>query len=73
MSYNRVNKPVATWLTPDERAKLQALADAHKVTVAALLRAMIIDAFNEDNFVLSAFIPPNGHIEYCAHFKASSK
>lgn len=73
MTYNRRNQPVATWLEPDDRAKLEAIAKAHKVTVAALLRAMVVDALNEDNFVLSAFVPPDGRIQYCAHFKVTPK
>ena len=71
--YNRENEPVTTWLTPDERAKFAALAKAHNVSVAAYLRALVVDALAEENYTLSAFVPPNGRTEYCAHLKVDAR
>ena len=68
MTYNQ-RKPLATWLTQDEQAKFYALAKAHGVTAAALLRALVVDAFNDEHYTLSSFVDPSGDIQYCAHLK----
>ena len=68
-TYHSRNDPLMTWVSADERAKFVALAKAHNVTAAAFLRAIVVDALADENYVLSAYIPPDGRVEYCAHLK----
>ena len=71
-TYHSRNDPLTTWLTADERAKFVALAKAHGVTAAAFLRAIAVDAMADEQYVLSAYIPPDGRTEYCAHLKVKT-
>lgn len=45
------HKPVGTWISTYDLAKLQHIAFKNKVTVAAYVRAIIIDAIAEESFV----------------------
>jgi hypothetical protein len=46
--YKTPHKPVATWITVQDYALLQHLAFKHKVRVASYIRAILIDALEEE-------------------------
>lgn len=58
--YDKNNKLVATWISMNDYATLQHLAFKNKVTLAAYMRAILVDAIQEEDY--SAKLSPTNTI-----------
>lgn len=48
LRYKELRRPVGTWLPVAEHQKLCAIAEAHGVTVATYLKAIVVDVLAEE-------------------------
>lgn len=55
--YEKSHKNVATWIPIKDFELLQELANKHKVRLAAYLRAIIVDALQDEQQVSSTIQP----------------
>ena len=52
-------KSVATWLSEQDFALVQSLAASNNVTIAAFLRAVIVDALNDERGTSPSLVHSN--------------
>ena len=53
-----LKKPVTTWLETLDYEKFSAIAESNGVTVAAYLRAIIVDVIADETARSAALVPP---------------
>lgn len=71
-AYKLINQPLTTWLSGQQVARFRAIAKAHGVTAATFLRAIVIDALDDEAQGFSLYLTPAGEAHYHAHLKVKT-
>lgn len=70
--YKLTNQPLTTWLNSNQVERFRAIAKAHGVSPAALLKAIVIDALIDEAQGFSLYLSPAGEAHYYAHLRVKT-
>lgn len=66
-AYNIRNLPLTTWMSDGQARRFRAVAEAHGVSAAAFLRAIVLDALADEADGFSVYLDPQGRSHYYVH------
>lgn len=70
--YKLLNQPLTTWLNGNQVERFRAIAKAHGVSPAALLKAIVVDALVDEAQGFSLYLSPTGEAHYHAHLRVKT-
>lgn len=70
--YKLTNQPLTTWLNSSQVERFRAIAKAHGVSPAALLKAIVVDALVDEAQGFSLYLSPTGEAHYHAHLRVKT-